>query len=115
VIPLVLLSAPVYAVTALVVPMIARHRTFAADNTASDLIGSDATMASALAVLDQEYSTEETQELQMDWPAAAFGVVSLPWAQRQVLDNQRRRLHRHVFRTHPPIEQRIRQLRSRNW
>jgi|APHM01.1.fsa_nt_gi Zn-dependent protease with chaperone function len=115
VIPLVLLSAPVYAVTGLVVPMVARHRTFAADNTAGELIDSDATMASALTALDQKYSTQETQKLQMDWPAAAFSVMSFPWAQRQVLDSQRRRLHRHVFRTHPSIKQRIKRLRSRNW
>jgi heat shock protein HtpX len=111
--PLLIVSAPVYVVNRLAVPMVARYREFVADHAAGKLVGSHAAMASALTTLDREYSTQSTQDLRVGWSTGSFSIVPPPWKERKILDSAIRFYRRRVLGTHPPTEARIERLRAR--
>ena len=110
--PLLIVSAPVYIVNRLVVPTVARYREYVADEAAGELTGNPAAMASALSTLDREYSVQHTRDLRVQWSTAAFGVVPPPWEERKVLDGAIRFFYRRMLGTHPPTEARIERLRA---
>ena len=111
--PLLIVSAPVYVVNRLAVPMVARYREFVADHAAGKLVGSHAAMASALARRDRECSTQSTQDLRVGWSTGSFSIVPPPWKERKILDSAIRFYRRRVLGTHPPTEARIERLRAR--
>jgi Zn-dependent protease with chaperone function len=82
-IPVFVVAIPVYITNRLAARMVARYREYVADHAAGELVGSHAAVAGALTTLDQEYSTQYTQDLRVGWSTRAFGIVPPPWEERK--------------------------------